>query len=65
MLKNKKKMKKFDNIEISQLNFIKKFKLKFIILRRGVKYPTYLHYIIKEVITDKKSGDRFIMLKNN
>ena len=64
-VEKQKKMKKFDNIEISQLNFIKKFKLKFIILRRGVKYPIYLHYMIKEVLTDKKSGDRFIMLKNN
>jgi hypothetical protein len=64
-VEKQKLIKEFDSLEMSQLSFIKKFKLKFIILRKGAGYPAYLKNLIKEVITDEKSGDLFIMLKNN
>lgn len=64
-VENQKKMKQFDSIEISQLDFIKKFKIKFIILRKGVVRPIYLNKIFKKEIIDEKSGDRFIILKTN
>ena len=53
----------FLDIEKSQLNFIKKHQLSFVVIRKKAAIPTYFDSISKNIIVDSLSGDQFIILK--
>ena len=61
-VKKQKRRNNFKDVASSQLNFINRFDLKFIIVRKGAKVPFYLNEKIKEIIVDSLSGDRFVLL---
>lgn len=55
----------FQGVAQSQIDFIKKYKLKFLILSKNISLDELFTPLIRETIVDESSGERFIILKNN
>lgn len=58
-----KKADTFQNIPQSQVDFIQKYKLRFLILSNKYALDAVFEPLIQETITDESSGERFIVLK--
>jgi hypothetical protein len=53
----------FVSLAQSQVDFIKTYKINYLILDRYTRVPELLEPSVKNIITDKQSGERFILLK--
>lgn len=64
-VKKQQKESVFQSIAQSQVDFIKKYKLKFLILSKNITLNVLFTPLIQEIIVDESSGERFIILKSN
>ncbi|MEM6802576.1 MAG: hypothetical protein AAF696_14300, partial [Bacteroidota bacterium] len=64
-LQKEKERKTFVSFDQTQAEFIKAFHINFLVLSKNVTLGPELHLLIKEIIVDEYSGERFILLKNN
>ncbi len=62
-VESQKLNKQFDSIEKSQLQFIQKFKINYLICTKNVTLSNLLQQRIKKSIIDKNTGERFYLLK--
>ena len=62
-VEKQKSNNRYSNIQNSQLDFIKKNSLSFIVVRKNAKIPNNIKPDIQEVILDSMSGDQFVILK--
>jgi hypothetical protein len=54
---------KFVSEQQSRINYIKENNLQFVIADKGAEIDSLLQSITDTIITDKKSGERFVILK--
>jgi hypothetical protein len=64
-VENQKAQKRFSSIEQSQVDFIREYKINYLIVTKDVVLPETLQTLIDKVITDKLTGERFILLKRS
>ncbi|TAG07169.1 MAG: hypothetical protein EAZ44_00855 [Cytophagia bacterium] len=62
-VKLQKEKKIFQSIEQSQIDFIKKYKIEYIVISKEAKVSTKIKSLIKEEFKDDKSGEIFLLLK--
>lgn len=62
-INKQKSLNKFVSEEQSRINYIKENNLQFIIADKGVEIDSLLQSITDTIIIDKKSGERFMVIK--
>jgi len=62
-VQQQKKENQFLSVEQSQIDFINKYKISYIIASPEAEVPGLLQEKVKREITDSETGDRFIILK--
>lgn len=62
-VENQKALGTFDSIEQSQIDFIQKHKINFLVCSKNVTISPQLTLLIKEKIIDSLSGEQFYLLK--
>jgi len=58
-----KEMGSFRSIAQSQIDFIREFKINYLIVTKNVRLTPELKNIVKEEIVDSNTGERFILLR--
>lgn len=55
----------FKSMEDSQVNFIKQFRIKYIILSARAKVYPSINSLVNDIYVDEKSGEKFLVLEYN
>ncbi|HVD99688.1 MAG TPA: hypothetical protein VNB90_15875 [Cytophagaceae bacterium] len=64
-VEEEKNAKKFSSIEQSQVDFIKKYHINYIIATKDISLSPLLKNLVREEIKDKKTGEHFFLLKRD
>lgn len=62
-VEQQKQKNKFESIQQSQIDFIKEYKIEYLVASNNVKLSPLINVLIKKEIKDTISGERFIILK--